>query len=209
MIAGDHRICFVGDSFVHGTADADCLGWAGRVAAAARKYGYDLTAYNLGVRRDTSADIAARWQHECAMRLPEGCSQYLVFSFGANDMTTEGKALRVPVTDSIANFHSIISKATARYPTLVIGPLPVSDAAQDNRIEELCKLYAQTAKELGVPYLPLAGEMFRNSAWIHAVAAGDGTHPDASGYTLIAERVQQWPAWWFSSSRVNGPFLPG
>lgn len=203
MIAGDHRICFIGDSFVQGTADADCLGWAGRVAAAARKSGYDLTAYNLGVRRDTSADIAARWQHECAMRLPDGCSRYLVFSFGANDMTSEGKALRVPVADSIANFHRIISKAAARCPTLAIGPLPVSDTAQDKRIQELCAFYAKAAKALDVPYLPLAGEMVRNSAWVRAVAAGDGTHPDASGYALIAERVQQWPAWWFSASPVS------
>lgn len=208
MIAGDHRICFFGDSFVQGTADADCLGWAGRVAAAARKSGYDLTAYNLGVRRDTSADIADRWQHECAMRLPEGCSQYLVFSFGANDMTSEGMALRVSVADSTANFRNIISNAIARCPTLVIGPLPVSDALQDKRIQELCKIYAQTAQMLGVPYLPLAGEMVRNPAWVHAVAAGDGTHPDASGYALIAERVQEWSAWWFSTPHFNAPFSP-
>ena len=204
MIAGDHRICFIGDSFVLGTADADCLGWTGRVAAAALKSGYDLTAYNLGVRRDTSADILTRWQAESAVRLPEGCSPYLVFSFGTNDMTAESGKLRVSLADSIANFRSIISKAAARCPTLVIGPLPVCDAAQDQRIQELCGLYAQTAKALGVPYLPLAGEMVRDPAWIRAVAAGDGTHPDASGYALVAGRVQQWPAWWF-----NAPVLPG
>lgn len=209
MIAGDHRICFIGDSFVQGTTDADCLGWAGRVAAAARKSGYDLTAYNLGVRRDTSADIVKRWQAECTMRLPDGCSPYLVFSFGANDMTTEGGTLRVSLADSIANFRGIISKAAALFPTLVIGPLPVSDAAQDKRIQELCRFYAQTAKELGVPYLPLADEMVGNPAWIRAVAAGDGTHPDASGYALIAGRVQQWPAWWFSATGFNAPALPG
>lgn len=184
--------------------DAEYLGWTGRVAAAARKAGYDLTAYNLGVRRDTSADIIARWQTECATRLPDGCSSYLVFSFGANDMTIEGATLRVSAADSIANFRSIISKAAARCPVLVIGPLPVSDAAQDERIQALCRFYGQIAKELGVPYLPLIGEIIREPAWIRAVTAGDGTHPDASGYALIAERVQQWPEWWF-----NAPALPG
>lgn len=208
MPAGDHRVCFVGDSFVQGTADPACLGWAGRVAAAARAAGWDLTAYNLGIRRDTSNDIAARWQAECAARLTAECSPYLVFSFGANDMTTEGTALRVPLPESIANFRSIIGKAAARCPTLAVGPLPVSDAAQDNRIHALCTAYAQAAKELGVPYLPLAGELARNPAWISAVAAGDGTHPDGSGYALIAERVRQWPAWWFNAPRFNVPVLP-
>lgn len=57
----DLRICFVGDSYVNGTSDPDCLGWAGRVAVVARRKGYNFTYYNLGVRRETSTDIAKRW----------------------------------------------------------------------------------------------------------------------------------------------------
>ena len=33
------RICFIGDSFVNGTGDDDCLGWAGRLGAGARPGG--------------------------------------------------------------------------------------------------------------------------------------------------------------------------
>jgi acyl-CoA thioesterase-1 len=54
------RICFFGDSFVNGTGDDDALGWVGRAVASARHAGRDVTAYNLGVRGDTSADVAAR-----------------------------------------------------------------------------------------------------------------------------------------------------
>jgi acyl-CoA thioesterase-1 len=60
MNAPDIRICFIGDSYVHGTGDDDCLGWAGRLCAAARRAGHNVTYYNLGVRRETSADIACR-----------------------------------------------------------------------------------------------------------------------------------------------------
>ena len=66
------RICFVGDSFVNGTGDPDCLGWAGRVCAAAQHDGHDITYYNLGVRRETTADIRDRWEREVSCRLPEG-----------------------------------------------------------------------------------------------------------------------------------------
>lgn len=31
------RICFIGDSFVNGTGDPECLGWAGRICVTARK----------------------------------------------------------------------------------------------------------------------------------------------------------------------------
>jgi hypothetical protein len=48
------RICFVGESFVNGTGDPECLGWTGRICVGANKKGYDITYYNLGVRRETS-----------------------------------------------------------------------------------------------------------------------------------------------------------
>lgn len=197
MRRGDHRICFVGDSFVQGTGDTAGGGWVRRVAAAAVAAGYDITAYKLGVRRDTSADIAARWQAECDARLRAECSPYLVFSFGANDMTADGEVLRVPMPASVENFRSIVGEARSRCPTLVIGPLPVGDAAQDTRIIALCATYALLAAEIGVPYLPLAESLAKDPAWTRAVAAGDGTHPDGSGYGLIAEHVLQWAAWWF------------
>ena len=57
----DHRICFIGDSFVQGTGDPECLSWVGRVAAKAQAAGWKITSYNLGVPRDTSRDILARW----------------------------------------------------------------------------------------------------------------------------------------------------
>ena len=200
MRRGDHRICFVGDSFVQGTGDATGLGWTGRVAAAGRAAGHDLTAYNLGIRRDTSADIAARWQAECDARFRVACSPYVVFSFGANDMTADDETLRLPMPASIANFRNIISGAKARCPTLVIGPPPVGDSAQDVRIFTLCAIYAAIAGEIDIPYLPLAQDLAGDAAWRRAVAGGDGTHPDGTGYALIAERVLNWPAWWFKSA---------
>ncbi|HUO23736.1 MAG TPA: hypothetical protein VMU59_14580, partial [Caulobacteraceae bacterium] len=56
----DLRVCFLGDSFTQGTGDDAALGWVGRVVAAERGRGHDLTGYNLGVRGQTGADIAER-----------------------------------------------------------------------------------------------------------------------------------------------------
>ena len=79
------RLCFFGDSFVAGAGDDAALGWPGRLTAWARRAGVDVTAYNLGVRRDTSSDIAARWGAEAVARLPADFERRLAFSFGAND----------------------------------------------------------------------------------------------------------------------------
>ncbi len=139
----DHRICFVGDSFVQGTADETALGWVGRVTTAARRDGHDLTAYNLGVRRDTSADIRIRWFAECTARMQRECRYGTVFSFGANDMTAENGVLRVAVDDSMANLAAIVTEAKKLGAVLVIGPLPVNEPEQDRRIIALCARYAE------------------------------------------------------------------
>ena len=195
----DHRICFVGDSFVQGVADETVLGWVGRVTAAARRGGHDITAYNLGVRRDTSTDIRIRWFAECTARLQRECRYGTVFSFGANDMTLENGALRVAVDESVANLAAIVTEAKNLGAVLIIGPLPVNEPEQDRRIIALCARYAEVCAALDVPYLPLASAMTGNAQWQRAVVQGDGTHPDSSGYSLIADQVLRWPAWWLSA----------
>src|SRR5687767_2146287 len=128
MVSSDIRICFVGDSFVNGTCDPDYLGWTGRVCLVARQSGYDLTSYNLGVRRDTSTDIASRWRDECLRRLPTSCDGRIVFSFGVNDTTVEHGATRVSTEQSLINTRKVLSTSVSLYPTLMVGPPPIADA---------------------------------------------------------------------------------
>jgi acyl-CoA thioesterase-1 len=203
------RICFVGDSITNGTLDGDYLGWPGRLCAAERAAGHDLTLYNLGIRADTSADVAARWRAECAARLPDHVPGALVFAFGVNDAADEqGVGLRVPLDQSVANARAILTAARASRPTLWVGPAPTDDARQplspapgvayafDNtRTAELSRAFGALAETLGVPYLDLFTELAASPAWAEALAAGDGVHPAGAGYAQIAERVRAWPAW--------------
>ncbi len=193
----DHRICFVGDSFVNGTCDPECLGWTGRLARSARANHFNLTYYNLGIRRETSVDIAARWQAECKARLPDFCRPYVVFSFGVNDTTIDGGAVRVAENFSVATARRIWREAQALYPVLVVGPPPVSDKAQNNRIQALSILYAQAAQKDNIPYLSVFDTLLDEMAWMGEVVQNDGSHPGAKGYGRLAALVQEWPLWWF------------
>ncbi|MBD2101390.1 GDSL-type esterase/lipase family protein [Leptolyngbya sp. FACHB-261] len=195
------RICFVGDSFVNGTGDSECLGWTGRVCAAARQQGHDLTYYNLGIRRETTTDIRARWQAEVERRLPESCDGRVVFSFGVNDTTIEQGQTRVQFADSLANTHQILSLAQQRFPVLMVGPLPVTDAEQNSRIGDLSTRFGQICAGLKIPYLEAFSWLLESAIWRQEALAGDGYHPSAGGYTQVAELVQSWPAWrhWFKS----------
>ncbi|MBD2326404.1 GDSL-type esterase/lipase family protein [Alkalinema sp. FACHB-956] len=44
LASRDRRICFLGDSFINGTGDPDCLGWTGRICAMAQQRGRAGTA---------------------------------------------------------------------------------------------------------------------------------------------------------------------
>jgi lysophospholipase L1-like esterase len=193
----DLRVCFIGDSYVNGTSDPECLGWTGRVSVAARRKGYNLTYYNLGVRRETSADIANRWQQEVQLRLPRGCTPFVVFSFGTNDTTLENGGLRVSEAQSIENVRTILRIAKQCYSVVMIGPPPTEEAAQNSRTRRLSQLFAAVAETEGTPFLSVFDQLAEDAIWMSEVQAGDGAHPGAAGYARLAALVDAWPDWWF------------
>jgi len=199
------RICFIGDSLVNGTGDPTLLGWVGRVCATGRRRGHDITCYNLGIRGDTSADIARRWEEESARRLPAGIDGRLVFSFGANDCVARDGTPRVAPEVSLANARAVLEVARQRHPTLLLGPPPVALADADQRIASLSRALAALAAELAVPYLDLYTPLAAMPLWRLEITIGDGAHPGAAGYALVADLVEGWVRWRRWTEPVSTP----
>jgi lysophospholipase L1-like esterase len=193
----DLRICFVGDSYVNGTGDPEYLGWTGRLAVAAQRNGYNLTYYNLGIRRETSTDIAKRWQQEVHVRFPSFCKPFVVFSFGVNDTTLEEGQCRVSERQSVENAREMLRVAKTAYSVAMVGPPPNADVEQNRRTQQLSQLFATVAKNEDVPFLSVFDELAADEVWMREVAAGDGAHPGAGGYARLAALVETWPRWWF------------
>jgi lysophospholipase L1-like esterase len=192
------RICFFGDSFVNGTGDDDGLGWVGRVVARARRWGRDVTGYNLGIRGDTSADVAARWRAEASLRLPPECDGRLVFSFGANDCASRGvdDTPRVARAESLTQAEAILHAALRWRPTLMIGPGVIADDSEANaRICALSADYARLCERMGVPYLGICQLLLASPTWSKEALAGDGAHPNGGGYAVVADAVCDWSSW--------------
>lgn len=194
------RICFIGDSFVNGTGDPEHLGWTGRVAAAAHAGGLDLTAYNLGVRRETSLEIASRWRAESEPRLPESEDGRLVFSFGVNDCAEEEGGRRVSQEATVEAAAPLLAQARDWKPTLMVGPPPIGDGVVNDRVRILCRDFEALCRALGIPYLDVFENLAASETWMAEVEANDGAHPGAAGYTVLADLVQDWDAWqtWMS-----------
>jgi lysophospholipase L1-like esterase len=206
------RICFVGDSFINGTGDLECLGWTGRVCTNANKKGYDIIYYNLGIRRDTSTDIAKRWLQEVSLRLPKEYDGRVVFSFGLNDTTLENGKTRVDLADSLKNAHKILSEAQKLYAVLMVGPAPYAeqeDPQRKQRTINLSNQYALICKGLNVPYLDVFPILEKSNIWINEARANDGVHPRAGGYVEFAQTVENWDAWlnWFPLNLIDNSKL--
>lgn len=192
----DIRICFVGDSFVNGTGDETALGWAGRLCATAQARGIPVTYYNLGIRRNTSSDILLRWEAECSVRLPSACDARVVLSCGVNDTAIENGTVRVRPEESRANVREIL-RGAKKYKVLMLGPPPVGEDEQNERIMALSQSFAEEARAHGVPYIDLFSPLVSDAGYQREVSSSDGSHPRSSGYAKMARIVSSSPSWWF------------
>lgn len=194
----DRRVLFFGDWLVAGVGDPTGRGWVGRVVAASFDLGLPLTAYNLGVRGETSEQVAARWHSEALPRLLSGTDGRIVLCFGANDTMIEHGRLRVTPERSCAALVRIIEGAMAiGLIPLVIGPAPVDDPEQNERIRTLSDRFSKTCARLDVHFLGVVEHLTGCSIWMTQVAAGDGAHPAAEGYDELANRIlaNGWADW--------------
>jgi lysophospholipase L1-like esterase len=182
---------------VAGLGDAQCLGWAGRLAVRAIGAGRPLTYYNLGVRRQTSTDIRARWARECALRLPADIDARVVFCFGVNDTVRENDRVRVAPEDSVANLTAMLRQTREHgWTTLVVAPPPVADDEQNGRIEKVDALFGEVCEAQNVSYVRVHQPLRHSEVWMNSLTAGDGYHPGAAGYAEFAALIApHWLSW--------------
>jgi lysophospholipase L1-like esterase len=187
----ERYVMFCGDSHTVGTGDPEALGWAGRVAAAAIGAGIPVTSYNLGVRGQTSVEVAARWRAEAEPRLPDdGSDSRAVFAFGVNDVSLREGDLRCSREESLAALRSALDSAEELgMRCFVVGPAAIEDEAMNERIIALSAAFGELCDQRGVPFAPLAEELRNSHDWRQELAAGDGAHPGARGYAEIARLV--------------------
>jgi len=182
----DRRLLVFGDSFIAGTGDPTGLGWVGRVVAACYADGVALTAYALGIRGQSSVQVAARWRAEAQPRIDPACDCRAVFSFGTND---SGAAAITPER-SMQTLATVLDEAaTLGLRTYVVGPPPVGEAQRDDRVAALSDAFADVAAGRGVPFVSLIEPLRASQAWTREAAAGDGAHPAAGGYDELARLV--------------------
>ncbi|MFD5084573.1 GDSL-type esterase/lipase family protein [Kitasatospora sp. NPDC058406] len=173
----------------------------------------DVTVFNLGVRRNTSADVLARCWTETGVRALPGADNRLVLSVGANDTTIEDGRPRVEPEQCLANVADLLDGARERgFAALVVGPPPVADGGEERlaRQLELSGGIAALCGARGVPFVDVTRALAEDPLWVAEALAGDGAHPGAGGYGRLAELVLRGGfREWLADGRVRHAAVAG
>ncbi len=201
------RVCFIGASTVEGVGDERNVGWAGRLADKIRNR---AVSYNLGIRGQTLGQIQQRAEIECRARIPDPGAGLIVVCCGVNDLAfLDSGERRVSQDEATSTLEEILKGLNKIAAVLAIGPAPVVEekmpfyaAAMNTNlhfknaaIAAADNAYDRLAQSMTVDYLSVYAELSGSAAYIDALKAVDGLHPNGSGYQVQAELIAGWPAW--------------
>lgn len=190
----DVAVVFIGDSYVAGYGDTRGQGWVSRVVGRTSHPELDISAYNLGVRGETSGDVLARWRTECPPRWKGRGEKRLVLGMGANDVGS-----RMSTARSRLNLANILDDAAATgIATFVVGPPPVLDDDVNARLQVVVEAQADVCLRRRVRFVDCFGPLLGHEQWSSDLASSrDGVHPGQAGYGLLAWLVLHggWNRW--------------
>jgi len=190
----DTGIVFLGDSFVVGVGDPKGQGWVTRVVGRTHHPDVQLTAYNLGLRGDTSAGVLTRWQGEVPLRWEGRGERRLVLSVGTNDVLTG-----VSLARHRLNIANILDDASANgVAVLVVSPPPTDDHVLNEKLAVLVEAQADVCARRSVPFVDTFSPLLGHDQWQSDLAASSVEgHPGQAGYGLMAWLVLHngWNEW--------------
>jgi acyl-CoA thioesterase-1 len=190
----DVGLVFIGASLVAGVGDPKGQGWVSRVVGRTQHPDLELTAYNLGVRGNTSADVLERWRVECPPRWAGRAERRLVVSVGTND-AVQG----ITLARHRLNLANILDDAASTgIGTFVVSPPPSVDEELNGKLDVLVEAQADVCSRRGVPFVDCFRPLQGHEQWQSDVAASRvPNHPGQAGYGLIAWLVLHngWYDW--------------
>lgn len=189
----DIALVFIGDAYVAGYGDPKGLGWVSRVVGRTAHPDVDITAYQLGVRDETSADVLARWRIECPPRWQGRSEKRLVVAVGHSDAVNGMSTARVRL-----NLANILDDAAASgVAAFAVGPPPTLDTDLNARLEIVVEAQADVCARRGVPYVDCYRPLIAHEQWHSDLGATGDVYPGQAGYGLIAWLVLHggWDQW--------------
>ena len=182
----DLALVFLGDSRVNGVGDPKGQGWVTRVVGRTVHPELELTAYNLGMRGETSGDALNRWHTEVPERWRGRSERRVVVSVGTEDVLAGLTLARHRL-----NLANLLDEAASRgVGAFVVSPPPADGVEINERLEILVDAQADVCSRRGVPFVDAFTPLLHHDQWRAELAASKITHhPGQAGYGLIAWQI--------------------
>jgi len=179
--AGTQRVVFFGDSITEG--------WG---ATGSERFFPGKPFVNRGISGQTTAQMLVRFRQDVLALEPAA----VVILAGTNDIAgNTGPATQAMVED---NLHSMIELAKAHGIKVILASvLPVSDypwrpgTQPADKVRQLNAALRDYAEQQGLVYLDYYSAMCNAAGGLDTALAGDGVHPSAAGYALMAPLAEQ------------------
>jgi lysophospholipase L1-like esterase len=167
-LAPDAVVLAFGDSLTYGSGAAEADSYPAQLERMIER---------KVVRAGVPGEVSARALERLPAALEEHQPKLLVLCIGGNDFLRNLSQAEVA-----ANLRRMIALAKGKGSEVLLIGTP-----EKGLLVTPPKLYAEIAKELGVPYEgKVIGEILRSSE-----LKSDAIHPNARGYRLMAERVAE------------------
>lgn len=182
------RIIALGDELLAGAGDARCLGWLGRAVASEQDGRSTIDIYTAALPRETSADLADRWERDVTARLDargqaEGLIQHrVVLGLGRADIEKG-----ISLARSRLNLAKVLDGLERqRIPAFVVGPPPSRDRGLTRSIRDLSGAFEDVCSRRRIPYVDTAAALDGHDQWASDVARSEDDLPSQTGYGLMA-----------------------
>ena len=171
------KVVFLGDSLTEGFEVAPEKAFPALVGERLRARGWPaLEVINAGVSGSTSASAVSRMQWQLKAK-----PDVVVLALGAND----GLRGIDPATMQ-TNLAEAIDVARSANAVVLLAGMKLPPNYGADYTERFEKVFGDLAKEKGVPLLPF---LLDGVATHPELNLGDGIHPNADGYSIIADTV--------------------
>lgn len=180
-VVRDLCVVTLGGAVAAGLGDPRSQGWVTRVMARSAREDLRLTAYNLAVAGDTTAEVLQRATTEAPARWAGHTDRRLVVSTGLEDAR-----VNLSIARHRLNLANVLDSATADgIAAFVVGPAPTGEDSVDDALDRYAEAQADVCDRRGIPFVDCMTPLRRHDQWLTDVDTGHGL-PGQAGYGLIA-----------------------
>lgn len=194
----DLRLCVIGDELVAGSGDPRALGWLGRVLARTDMPN-NAHVFPLARPRETTAQLAARWEAEAYPRYVEDADNRLIVGVGSADVEAGLSTARTRL--ALANIVDVASQKNVS--VLVVGPPPLrsSDSRQLRAVSDAAR---EVCDRRSVRFIDTYSPLATHDSWHDDLVMSSVGLPSQAGYGLLAWIVLHsgWYEWMGLEPRV-------